>query len=272
MSEWTPGPAWIFCPADRPDRYAKASAVADVVILDLEDAVAPAAKAGAREALRGLDLDPDRTVIRINDASSPEHAADVALVAELGVRRVMLAKSETPESVAVLDHDVVLLIETPLGLENVGALAATENVVGLMWGADDLVAGLGGTASRKADGGYRDIARFARSRCLVAAKAHGLLALDAVYMDIPDTHGLAAETEDAVAVGFDAKVAIHPSQVAVIRSLYTPDAHQVAWARRLLDHVGDDRGVATFEGRMVDGPIYAQAERLLRRAAATGAL
>lgn len=274
MSEWIPGPAWLFCPADRPERYPKALAAADVVILDLEDAVAPADKAAARDALRGIvaggTFDADRTVVRINAADSPEHAADVELAAELGLTRLMLAKSEDPAALAAIDHDVIALLETPVGIERAGELATSTNVIGVMWGADDLVAGLGGTASRKPDGSYRDIARFARSRALVAAKAAGRLALDAVHMDIGDLHGLAAVCEDAVAVGFDATVAIHPKQVEVIRTSYSPDAERVDWAERLLEHVGDDRGVTTFEGRMVDGPIFKQAERTLRLAEATG--
>ena len=132
-----------------------------------------------------------------------------------------------------------------------------------MWGADDLVAGLGGTASRRDDGSYRDVARYARSRTLVAAKAHGRIALDAVHMDIADLDGLRAECEDAVAVGFDATVAIHPSQVPVIRETYQPDPDRVRWAQRLLAAVGDERGVTTFEGQMVDGPIFRQAERIV---------
>jgi citrate lyase subunit beta/citryl-CoA lyase len=276
---WTPGPAWIFCPADRPDRYGKALAAADVVIVDLEDAVAPAAKAAARDALRGLaeagELDTERTVVRVNGAqqdSAAEHALDLLLTQEIGVRRVMLAKTEHASDVTALPHDVVVLLETPAGIERAGEIAAADNAVAVMWGADDLVAGLGGTSSRYADGRYRDVARYARSRSLVAAKASGRLALDAVHMDIKDVDGLAAECEDAVAVGFDATVAIHPSQVAVIRSAYAPSAERVDWARRLLAHVGDDRSVTTFEGRMVDGPIYKQAERVLRLAELTTGL
>ena len=270
---WQPGPAWLFCPADRPDRYLKALAAADVVILDLEDAVAPQAKDSAREAVRRLagsgELDLERTVVRINGADSPEHAADVRLVAELALPRVMLAKAEHPHDVSALPCDVLALVETARGVEWAGALAEARNVIGLMWGADDLVASMGGTGSRKDDGGYRDVARFARARALVAAKACGRLALDAVHMDIADTAGLGAECEDAVAVGFDATVAIHPSQVPVIRAAYRPSDERIDWARRLLAHVGEDRGVTTFEGRMVDGPIFKQAERTLRLAETT---
>ncbi|WP_029432298.1 CoA ester lyase [Blastococcus sp. URHD0036] len=264
---WRPGPAWLFCPADRPDRWAKAAAVADVVIVDLEDAVAPAGKAAARDAVRAGGFDPERTVLRINAAGTPDHDADLALLAGTPLRRVMLAKAEDPAALAALDaFEVLALVESPLGVERVGELAAVAHVVGVMWGADDLVAGLGGLSSRHADGRYRDVARHARSRALVAAKAHGRLAIDAVHMDIADVEGLRAECEDAVAVGFDATVAIHPSQVEVIRGAYRPDDERVAWAGRLLEAVGDDRGVTTFEGRMVDGPIFRQAERVLRLA------
>ncbi|MEV8514671.1 CoA ester lyase [Dactylosporangium sp. NPDC051484] len=275
QTDWQPGPGWLFCPADRPDRYTKALAAADVVIVDLEDAVAPDRKYEARDALRGLvrcgTFDPERTVVRINGADSAEHAADVHLIAELSLPRVMLAKAERPDDACALGCAVIALVETARGIEWVGALAEVPNVIGLMWGADDLVASMGGTSSRRADGGYRDVARYARSRSLVAAKACGLLALDAVHMDIADTEGLATECEDAVAVGFDATVAIHPSQVAVIRAAYRPSAERLAWAQRLLAHVGADRGVTTFEGRMVDGPIFTQAERLIRLAALSGA-
>ncbi len=263
---WHPGPAWLFCPADRPDRWEKALGVADVVIVDLEDAVAPERKPAAREALRGADLDWNRIVIRVNAANTEDHAEDRRLLDDVPCRRAMLAKAENPASVASLpDHEVLVLAESPLGIERIGDLVQLPNVIGAMWGADDLVAGLGGTSSRSGDGTYRDVARYARARTLMAAKAHGRMAIDAVYMDIPDTDGLRSECEDAVAVGFDATVAIHPTQVPVIRAAYTPSPERVAWAERLLAAVGDDRGVTTFEGRMVDGPIFRQAESILRR-------
>ena len=275
MTDWFPGPAWLFCPADRPDRYLKALARADLVILDLEDAVAPANKVAARESLRQLAsdglLDTDRTLVRINGTRSSDHSLDLGVVTAVGLPRVMLAKSEDPVGLAAIDRNVVLLVETPRGIERVAELAAQDNVIGVMWGADDLVAGLGGTTSRHADGRYRAVARYARSRALIAAKAAGRLAIDAVHMDIADTTGLAAECEDAVASGFDATAAIHPSQVPVIRAAYAPSPEQVDWATKLLAHIGDDRGVTTFEGRMVDGPVYIQAERVLRLVAAVPA-
>ena len=268
VSDWRPGPAWLFCPANRPDRYRKALAAADVVILDLEDAVAPGSKVGARSDVVALaragTLDRSRTVLRVNAAGTGEHAADLELASAVGFDRVMLAKAEDPGDVRPIKHGVVALIESPLGVERVSAVAESRNVVGLMWGADDLVAGLGGTSSRHPDGQYRDVATFVRQRVLLACKAHGRLALDAVHMNYPDLDGLSQACEDAAATGFDASVAIHPSQLGVIKAAYTPSPDRLDWARRLLGHVGDFRGVTTFEGRMVDGPIYLQAERMLQ--------
>ena len=274
MTGWTPGPGWLFCPADRPDRYAKALARADVVVVDLEDAVAASAKTAARDAVRRLaadgTLDPGRTVLRVNGSGTDDHALDVGLAREVSLVRVMLAKAEDPSAVAALPAEVVALVETPLGVVRADELAAMDNVVGLMWGADDLVAGLGGTTSRRPDGRYHDVAVHARSRSLVAAKAYGRLALDAVHMDIADLDGLRAECEDAAEVGFDATVAIHPSQVPVIRAAYRPSPEQVAWARALLEAYGEDGGVGTFEGQMVDGPVFRQAVRVLALERAVG--
>ena len=116
-----------------------------------------------------------------------------------------------------------MLIETPLGALTVTESARADNAIAVMWGAEDLFAVFGGTANRRADGSYRDVAQHVRSQALLAAKAYGRMALDSVYLDIKDVDGLRAEVDDAVAVGFDAKVAIHPTQVAVIRAGYAPD-------------------------------------------------
>ncbi len=272
---WEPEPTWLFCPANRPERYTKALAISDVVILDLEDAVPQANKSGARDAIRTLvtngDYNAARTVLRISGATDPQqHELDVALINETGIDRVMLAKAANIEEVTALgSREVIALLETARGVDNARQIATAPNAIGLMWGADDLVASLGGIASRHTDGHYHDVARVARSQVLITAKAAGLLALDAVYMDIADLPGLRAECEQAAAVGFDAKVAIHPSQVPVIRAAYRPPAQRIDWAMRLLQTVGSHPGVTTFEGRMVDGPIYKQAERTLSLANST---
>lgn len=258
------GPGWLFCPADRPERFEKASAAADVVILDLEDGVAAKDREAARSALVDTPLDPTRTVVRVNPVTTPDHALDVEALNATDYTTVMLAKTETAEQVASLaPFDVVVLVETPLG-----ALALTEtvkvgNTFAVMWGAEDLFASTGGTANRWPDGSYRDVARHVRSQSLLAAKAYGRLALDSVYLDIRDLDGLRAETDDAVAVGFDAKAAIHPTQVAVIRAGYAPTDDQISWARAVLARASAERGVFQFEGQMVDMPVLRRAERIV---------
>jgi citrate lyase subunit beta/citryl-CoA lyase len=259
------GPAWLFCPADRPDRYAKAAAAADVVILDLEDAVAAGNKESARRSLVDMPLDAASTVVRINPVGTADHARDLKALSETPYTTVMLPKCESGQHVFDLAPlGVVVLIESPLGALNVAECMQQNNAVAVMWGAEDLFAVLGGTANRRADGGYRDVAQHVRSASLLAAKAFGRLALDSVYLDIKDLDGLAAEVDDAVAVGFDAKVAIHPSQVPVIRAGFTPDADQIAWARRVLAAAENQRGVFQLDGTMVDMPVLRRAQRILR--------
>src|SRR4029078_1825136 len=116
------GPGWLFCPADRPERFAKAAAAADVVILDLEDGVAAKDREAARAALIDTPLDPARTVVRVNPATTPDHALDVEALKATAYTTVMLAKTETAEQVASLaPFDVIVLVDTPLG-----ALAVPE--------------------------------------------------------------------------------------------------------------------------------------------------
>jgi citrate lyase subunit beta/citryl-CoA lyase len=266
------GPAWLFCPADRPERFEKAAAAADVVILDLEDGVAAHDKQAARSALVDTPLDPARTVVRINVSSTPDQELDLQALSRTAYTTVMLAKTESAQQVSALAPlDVVVLVETPLGALNVTESVRADNAIAVMWGAEDLFAVFGGTANRRADGTYRDVAQHVRSQTLLAAKAYGRMALDSVYLDIKDLDGLRAEVEDAVAVGFDAKVAIHPSQLAVIWAGYAPTPEQVDWARHVLAAANDQRGVFQFEGIMVDAPVLRRAERIVQLAPHPGA-
>ncbi len=263
------GPALLFCPADRPDRYGKAADRADAVVLDLEDAVAPSAKADARAALVATPLDPGRTVVRVNAAGTADLAADLAALTRTAYRTVMLPKTASAADLdALAGFATVALVETAAGVLRVAEIAAVPHVVALHWGADDLVASLGGTASRHADGRWRDVARHARATVLIAAGAHGKPAYDAVHLDIADLDGLAREAEDAAASGFAGTACIHPSQVDVVRAAFRPDDAAVERARRLLEAAAGEHGVFRFEGRMVDGPVLAHAREVLRRAEA----
>lgn len=270
------GPALLFCPADRPERFQKAAERSDAVIIDLEDAVAAPDKKRARGAIlaqlgssgEGPELDPSRTIIRINPAGTEDFEKDLHCLAHTPYRTVMLAKTESAEQLRALDgFHVIALCETAAGIVNAPAIAAAPNVVALMWGAEDLLASLGGTSSRKDDGGYRAVALHARSSVLLAAGAFGKEAVDAVYVNIPDLDGLGEEARDAVASGFSSKACIHPSQVAAVRAAYAPSVDEVAAARELLEAArAAGTGVFQFNGRMIDGPILKHAEATLRKA------
>jgi citrate lyase subunit beta/citryl-CoA lyase len=259
-----PGPALLFCPADRPDRYAKALAAADAVILDLEDGVGAAGKNAARAALAASELDPARVIVRVNATGTAEHAADLAALRRTGYRTVMLPKSESRAQLNEFGDNwhVVALCETALGIVNAPEIAAAPNVTAVMWGAEDLIASMRGRTSRFPDGRYRDVALHARSAVLLAASAHGRPAIDAVYVNIPDLDGLAAEAEDAAASGFALKGCIHPSQVAVVRQAFQADEAQVAWARRVIA-AARGKGATKVDGQMIDAPLIRQAEAIL---------
>jgi citrate lyase subunit beta/citryl-CoA lyase len=267
MTDFPYGPAILFCPADRPERFATALARADAVILDLEDGVAPEARVRARGALIEADLDPDRVIVRVNPPGTDAFAADLATLSQTDYRTVMVAKAESVKQLKDIDRrfEVIALCETARGVAAAEKFAAHDQVTALMWGAEDLVASLGGTGSRKPNGRYRDVARHARARVLLATGARGKAAIDAVHLDIAGTKRLAIEAADAAASGFAATACIHPSQVEVIRDAYRPDPGAVAWARGVLAAAETNGGAFTYEGRMVDGPVLAHARAVLRR-------
>lgn len=262
MTIATAGPAWLFCPADRPERFEKAAAAADVVILDLEDGAAD--KPAARRGLDEVRLDPARTVVRINPAGTDDQKLDLEALSCTSYTTVMLPKCEAAHHVTDLAPlDVVFIVETPLGALVVNEAAQAANTVGVFWGAEDLFATLGGTANRYPDGTYRGVALHVRAQSLLAAKAFGKLALDSVYVDFKNLDGLRTETDDAVAVGFDVKVAIHPSQVPVIREGYSPSPGEVDWARKVLTAAAGQGGAFALDGQMIDAPLLRRAERIV---------
>ncbi len=290
------GPALLFCPGNRPDRFAKAAERADAVILDLEDAVAPARKAEARTAvcdsLRG-EADLQRTVVRVNAVNSPEVTADLAALAQTRVRWIMLPKAESVDDVelvttALPDVQVLALCESARGVRRAEQLAAHPAVTALMWGAEDLLADLGGTSSRTDSGTYRHVAQHARAEVLLSAISEGAAAIDSIYADIEDLEGVRAEAVDAAASGFAAKACIHPAHAGEIRAGFAPSAEDVEYAQALMEelerragpalpgatdpadpastHGTADDGAFTFRGAMVDAPLIRHARRILSRA------
>lgn len=287
------GPALLFCPGDRPDRFAKAADRADSVIIDLEDAVAPADKHAAREALVAAcsdsgalaGVDPARVIVRVNAASSEYFDLDLAAVALTPFTRVMVPKAERAADLDGLEgYLVIALVETPVGVREADALAADPRVHALTWGAEDLVAAIGGFASRGADGTFSDLARYARSRVLVAAAAAGKIAYETVHTALDDDSGLAAEGAEAAAAGFRGAMCLHPRQVPVLRAAYRPPAALIEWAHGVLDAAeslagvgvgggsagvgaggagtSSGTGVFSYEGQMIDEPLLRQARRI----------
>ncbi len=261
----TLGPALLFCPGDRPERFAKAAAAADAVILDLEDAVSLDAKESARRSVIESGLDPATTIIRLNSRSSGQLEKDLAAVAQTAYRTVMLAKTETAEDLAPLSgFDVIALCESPLGVRNAELIADQAAVIGLSWGAEDLVAAMGGSSSRGSDGRYRSFALHARSRVLISATSAGKVAWDTVHVDIADEDGLREEAEDAAASGFSGAMCIHPRQAGTIRAAFRPSAERIAWAGGVLAAAAAaGNGVFAYDGRMIDEPILRQARSVL---------
>ncbi len=260
------GPAYLFCPADRPDRYQKAQDRADFVIIDLEDAVALADKVAAREALANNPIDPDNVIVRINALTSPQSVEDLDVLISLKYRRIMVPKAEDAQAIGNLTgFEVIALCETARGVLAAPEIAAVPTVVGLMWGAEDLIVSLGGRSSRRENGSYLDVALHARSTVLLAAGAAGKATIDAVFLNLNDEETLRRESGEAARSGFLGKACIHPNHVGLIREAWEPSSAQLKWARQVLD-TASSGGVDVVEGFMVDEPLVRLARNLLKDA------
>lgn len=264
------GPAWLFCPGDRPERFEKAARAADVVILDLEDSVSPHAKAEARRnvvaALRILD--PVRTLVRINGLRTPWGETDLKELSTTTLQTTMLPKSEGPEDLQLLEaFNVVALVETAGGIMAAGDVAGSPNCIALCWGAEDLALDLGSTP-RTSDSRLHPTAAFAQMIVRYEAAANGLPAIDSVWTDLANSEGLQAEAEEAASAGYFAKLAIHPSQVSVIRRAFQPDEAAMERARRLVaavENSDEESGAVRIGDEMVDWPVIQRARRAIDR-------
>lgn len=287
---WLPtGPALLFAPADRPERFAKAAERSDMVILDLEDGCRTENRAEARRNVMDADLDPARTIVRINPAGTQDFLADVEAVQHSPFTQVMVPKVEdlslfdaTAGDLAdvISSWQIIALIETPLGVLNLSSIAQHPQVVALFWGAEDLTAALGGTSSRYGvdeaptmgggisgnPGGYREVPRLTRAMVLLHAAAAGKVALDSIHADTADVEGARAEAVDAAGSGFAATVSIHPGLVPAIREAYQPTEQQLEWARKVIAGAKENDGAFALDGQMIDAPLLRQAEVMAMRA------
>lgn len=272
----------LFVPADRPERFAKAEASgADAVILDLEDAVAPAAKGAARTAVAQRLREGrggSQVFVRINPLGTALCEADLEALSGLSPDAVVMPKASGADSVRRLserlaDHGIdapVLPIatETPAAIFQLGSYGqAGLRLVGLTWGAEDLPAAIGASASREADGRFTPPYETVRSLALFAAHAAGVAAIETVYPDFRDEAGLLSFARRAARDGFTGMMAIHPAQIGPINTAFTPDSAAIAEARRIVAafEAAPDAGALQIDGRMLDAPHLAQARKLLER-------
>ena len=262
---------YLFVPGNRPERFAKALASgADVVIFDLEDAVAADDKVAARNAVAdwaGTAAERSRIVVRINDARSVGFADDLRLLRETGIRAAMLPKAEQAQQIetlraAVPGVAVLALIESARGLANADAVAAAEGVTRLVFGNLDYALDLDLDISEQSDALIHAAARLA-----IASRLADLPApVAGVTPQFDDEARLLADLAWARRHGFGAKLCIHPRQIAAIHSALTPSVAQLDWARRVLAAEAAAPGAARRDGRMVDRPVVLQAQRTLQRA------
>ena len=261
----------LFVPATRPERIPKAlSSGADVVIVDLEDAVAEPLKAQAREALDSfLASDAQaRVLVRINAAGHPQQAEDLQLcAARSGVIGVLLPKVECAAQVATAagcGKPVWPIIESARGLAALPEIAVASGVERLSFGALDLGLDLGLASGTSAAERVLDQARYAL--LLHSRLANLAPPLDSVFPDIRNLDGLARFAADARDMGFGGLLCIHPSQVAVVHQTLMPNADELAWAQRVLAAGASGEGVFVVDGQMIDAPVIGRARRLLQRA------
>ncbi|SEF15510.1 citrate lyase subunit beta / citryl-CoA lyase [Rhizobiales bacterium GAS191] len=265
------GWALLFCPGDRPERFAKAGEAADIAVLDLEDGVAAARKDFAREAVTAhlSAHGADGYAVRINLPMTDRGRADAEAVGNAGVRLLLMPKTESVDELDVVANatrcELIATIETTRGLLAVEAIAAHPAVAAVSWGPYDLAADLGMRGVRDEAGALLSPLSYARSRMLIAAAAARKVALDTVTAELKDPAVIERDATEGALMGFRGKFAIHPAQVGPIRRAYRPTQAEVERSRRLLASI-DGRGVFLFEGEMVDEPMIRRARAIVASA------
>ena len=263
----------LFVPGHRPERFAKALATtADVVCIDLEDAVPVDQKSEARDAVSAFLAACDaaqleRLCVRVSAAGTESGRADLAMLSQSRLpARLMLAKTDTeqdiPHAASLLGGATrwIALIESASGLLSLDAICRTPVLDAVMFGGADFAAQIG------AEFAWEPLL-WARSQMAVTAAAHRLPVIDVPYLNVQDATGLEEETRRVAALGFSAKAAIHPAQIDAIHRGFAPAPEALQRARRTLEAFELAQGGAVMvDGRMVDQPVVDSARRLLARA------
>ncbi|MFD4459647.1 HpcH/HpaI aldolase/citrate lyase family protein [Nocardia sp. NPDC058480] len=280
--------SWLFAPGDSARKMAKAAAgPADIVLIDLEDAVAAAEKPAARQRTADFlaahsDSDRRRLWVRVNPLDGPYTLADLAAIVPARPGGIMLPKSRGGHDVRTLDHYVsalevasgaepgeigviVLAPESAEAVFTTGTYRGAPRLTALTWGVEDLAESLGASTNLGPDGGYGFTYELARSLCLVGAATAGVAAVDTIYGDYRDLDGVRARAEKARREGFRGMLAIHPDQVEVINAAFAPSDQEVAAAKEIVDLFAADpeAGAIGYRGALLDRPHLARAQALL---------
>lgn len=282
--------SWLFAPGDSQRKMTKAmEGAADIVLIDLEDAVAPDSRAAARPTVRDFIADnPEqrhRLWVRINPLDGPDALADLAAVMPVAPGGIMLPKVSGRADVEQLDHYlsafevandiepgstpvIVLITETAEAMFHTGDYRGAPRVVALTWGAEDLADALGAQSNQGDDGDYTFTYQLARSMTLMGAAAAGVTPIETISADFRDLDALRARAAQVRRDGYRGMLAIHPAQVDVINAAFTPSDAEIAKAQEIVDLFAANPGVGAIghDGGMLDRPFLSRAEAVLRQA------
>lgn len=284
----------LFVPADSDRKLAKgAGSGADALILDLEDAVAldnkPAARAGAIDYLNTRDTDnPQTIIVRMNALDTEFWEEDLSTIVPAKPDAIMVPKTISGACIAKVCAHLTTLenthglapgsiklmnvaTETAASMFNLGTYGnVSDRFFAMTWGAEDLAADLGARSNRDSAGNYTEPYTLARTLCLLGAVAADVMPLDAIHKDFRDDAGLEEQARAAIRDGFTGKIAIHPAQVPIINTVFTPTEEDIAEARAVVKAFADagNPGVVGLDGKMLDRPHLRQAENVIARAKA----
>jgi citrate lyase subunit beta / citryl-CoA lyase len=278
----------LYLPGNNPDLMLNAGLFgADEIILDLEDSVAPAEKDSARVLVRNtlmaVDFGEAEKLVRINPLETPYGRADIEMVVPAAPDMLLIPKCNEAKDIADVEalvsavekkysfkHKILFmpLIETARGVLNAYEIAkASDRVVAMCWGAEDLSADLGVERTKEGRESF-----VSRGLVILAARAAGVQPLDTVFSDIRDTAGLIESTKEAIALGFEGKGVIHPGQIEPIHKVFAPTPERIEYAQKVIAAIEKARakgsGVAALGSKMIDAPIEARARKILKLAEA----
>ena len=282
--------SWLFAPGDSEKKMTKAmEGTADIVLIDLEDAVAPESKVATRpmvhDFIKANPAQRHRLWVRINPFDGPYTLGDLAAIMPANPGGIMLPKVYGRQEVEKLDHMlsvlevangieegstpvIVLITETAEAMFHTGDYKGAPRVVALTWGAEDLADSIGASSNKNADGSYSFTYELARSMTVLGAATAGVTAIETISADFKDLEALRIRAEKVRRDGFRGMMAIHPAQVDVINAAFTPTDEEIAEAQEVVDVFAANPGVGAigWKGGMLDRPYLARAQRLLKLA------